>query len=124
MSEKFPSFSRYLNDGIFIVNLGADTELHWHCIDITHIYYSDEQITDIRRGLTSLRPQVMEGLSTRGEARLWWMAACPRLGSRCFSRLEAAELEAEPEDTEDLVLAGELLERLCACVEMTWSTPG
>ena len=54
------------------------------------------------------------------------MAAWPRLGSLCFSRLEAAELEAEaePEDTEDLVLAGELLERVCACVEMTWSTPG
>ena len=67
----------------------------------------------------------MEGLNTRGEARLW-MAAWPRPGSLCFSRLEAAELEAEaePEDTEDLVLAGELLERVCACVEMTWSTPG
>lgn len=42
---------------------------------VTLRIYSDEQITDIRRGLTSLRPQVMEGLSTRGEARLWWMAA-------------------------------------------------
>jgi len=78
-------------------------------------------------------PHVMEGLSTRGEARLGWIAG-PRPGSRCFSRLEAAELEAEAEplevDTLDLVLAGEPLpvrseeERTCECVAMTWSTPG
>ena len=54
------------------------------------------------------------------------------LGSRCFSRLEAAELEAEPleADTLDLVRAGEPMlvswveADLCACVVMTWSTPG